>query len=447
MVNDNVKINLMMQRIIFLYTFLFVVGSLSAQDLLSKTEAIEVLLQNNYGIQVAKNNILLAENNTSKKLNGYMPTVDATAGGTASLGSSNQTFSNGNEANVQNAFTWGGNASVAANYTLYNKTRDVRLEQLKEQIELADMQLRQTMELNILQMFNAYYEIARLSENLEVIEQTIELSEQRKLRAEYAYEYGQGNRLEILNAQVDIQRDSINLINLEQQITNAKRNLNFIVGRDVSTDFAVDKEINYSQALTLQDLLNTARQKNSDLSITNQNMEITAYELRIIEAEKKPTVGSNATYNFSYQNNAEEAFITQSNSRGLNLGVNLAWNLFDGGAREVRRQNTEINIQNQQILKNQLLSQIERDVTNAWWNYQNALRILQAEAAALETNRLNFERTEEYFKSSRVTSVEFRQAQLNLLNAATSYNTAKYDAKVLEIQLYQLSGQILDEKF
>lgn len=417
------------------------------QAVLSKTEAIEVLLLNNYGIQVAKNNILLAENNTSKKLNGYMPTVDANLGGSANLGSSTQSFSNGNEANVQNAFTWGGNASVGANYTLYNKQRDVRLEQLKEQVELADFELRQAMELNILQLFNAYYEIARLSENLEVIEQTIELSRQRQKRAEYAYEYGQGNRLEILNAQVDIQRDSINLINLEQQINNAKRNLNFIIGQDVGAEFEVDKEVNYSPDLALADLIATAKQKNSDLQITNKNLEISGYDLRVIEAEKRPTVGSSATYSFSYQNNAEEAFITQSNSRGLALGVNVAWNIFDGGAREVRRQNTEIAIQSQQILKNQLLSQIERDITNAWWNYQNALRILQAETLAIETNRLNLERTEELFKSSRATSLEFRQAQLNLLNAATSYNTAKYDAKVLEIQLYQLSGRILDEEF
>jgi outer membrane protein TolC len=437
----------MMRKFIFLNCFLVLFGTLSGQDLLTKADAVEVLLQNNYGIQVAKNNVLLAENNTSKKLNGYMPTVDASAGGTASLGSSTQSFSNGNEANVKNAFTWGGNASVGANYTLYNKPRDVRLEQLKEQVELADIELRQSMELNILQLFDAYYEIARLSENLGVLEQTIEVSRRRLLRAEYAYQYGQGIRLDILNAQVDIQRDSINLINLEQQINNAKRNLNFIIGRDVAATFEVDKEVSYSQTLTLENLLATARQQNSDLKITNQNLEISGYDLQIIEAEKKPTLGSNANYNFSYQNNAEEAFITQSNSRGLNLGVNLAWNIFDGGAREVRRQNTEIAIQNQQILKNQLLSQIERDITNAWLNYQNALRILQAEEAALETNRLNLERTDELFKNSQITSVEFRQAQLNLLNAATSYNTAKYDAKVLEIQLYQLSGLILDEKF
>ena len=67
-----------------------------------------------------------------------------------------------------------------------------------------------------------------------------------------------------------------------------------------------------------------------------------------------------------------------------------------------------------------------------------------AEAKNLSINELNFERTEEQFKVGQVTSVEFRQAQLNLLNAATNLNTAKFDAKVIELNLLQLSGQLMD---
>jgi outer membrane protein TolC len=43
--------------------------------------------------------------------------------------------------------------------------------------------------------------------------------------------------------------------------------------------------------------------------------------------------------------------------------------------------------------------------------------------------------------------LEFRQAQLNLLNAQTSYNLAKFDAKLAEVQLLQLTGQLLNIEF
>jgi len=38
-------------------------------------------------------------------------------------------------------------------------------------------------------------------------------------------------------------------------------------------------------------------------------------------------------------------------------------------------------------------------------------------------------------------------AQINLLNTQTALNKAKYDAKLIELELLQLSGQILDIEF
>jgi outer membrane protein len=418
-----------------------------SQTTLTQAEAVEIMLANNYGIRIAKNNRLIAENNTSRELNGYIPTVNASAAANTNLGGSHQEFSNGMEANVENAFTWGSNASVTANYTLLDKRRSVNLEQLKELVKLSDFELRQTMELNLLQLFNAYYEVASLTENLSLQTQTMNLSRQRLLSAQYRYDYGQGIKLDVLNAEVDIQRDSINFLNIKQLLANSKRNLNVIMGRSVETGFEVDTEVRYSENLSLENLLAAVQNNNIEVQISNKNLEINNYDLQILDAERKPTLSTSASYNFSYQNNAPAAFITSSSSRGLGIGLNLAWNIFDGGVRKVRKQNVNIAIQNQQVSRQQLLEELERDVTNAWESYQNALQILEVENASLATNRLNFERTEELYKSGQLNSVEFRQAQLNLLNAAVNYNTAKYDAKVIEIQLLQLSGDILNQQF
>ena len=41
-------------------------------------------------------------------------------------------------------------------------------------------------------------------------------------------------------------------------------------------------------------------------------------------------------------------------------------------------------------------------------------------------------------------SIEYRQAQLNLLNAQTAILRAKYKTKVVELQLLQLTGRLMD---
>lgn len=426
--------------------FIFTLPSfLFSQNILTQNEAVRTTLENNYGIQVAKNNVEVARNNTDRGLNGYLPTLNATAGPTASLNSASQKF-NGplDDVEINNAFSWAANASVAANYTIFDKSRDYTLEQLKEVLNLSDLQLRQTMEANMLQTLSGYYEVARLTENLAVLEQTFEVSRRRLERAQYRFDFGQGTRLDVLNAEVDIQRDSINLLNARQQLANAKRNLNFVMGTPVDTDFAIDTTVTYATDVSQNQLIAEAKENNVAILAADQNLVITEMDLKIIDATRKPTLGARASYDYNYQDNAAGSFIASSRNNGLNAGVTLNWNLFDGGRRKVQEQNTQLAIQSQLVQKEQLEQELERDVRNAWESYQNALFVLDVERSSLATNRLNLERTQEFFQNGQVSSVEFRQAQLNLLNSTVSYNLAKYNAKVVELQLLQLSGGLME---
>lgn len=106
--------------------------------------------------------------------------------------------------------------------------------------------------------------------------------------------------------------------------------------------------------------------------------------------------------------------------------------------------NSELRYENQQILKEQLITEVERDIANALGNYRNKLYILKVQEENVQTNLDNFNRSEEQYKLGRITSIEFRQAQINLLDARTSLNLAKYDAKLAELQVLQLTGQLLN---
>ena len=56
----------------------------------------------------------------------------------------------------------------------------------------------------------------------------------------------------------------------------------------------------------------------------------------------------------------------------------------------------------------------------------------------------NFNRTQEKYKLGQATSIEFRQAQLNLINSELNRNQAKYAAKIAELTVLQLSGELLN---
>ncbi len=431
-----------MKNILVALFFLFALNIINGQSVLSLEEAKRITLENNFGIKIAKNNVQLAENQTDRSVNGYLPTVSALGGLNGNFGGAVQRFNNGQEASTSNAFNWGANASVQADYTLFDKRRDLTLDQLKENLTLSNLQLRQSIEQSILQVYNAYYQLALQKENVEVLQEAIAVSRERLRRAKYALEYGQGTGLEVLNAEVDIKRDSVNLLNALLRVDNGKRDLNVAMGRLSNEDYDIQVETAIDPSLDVDKLIADAKENNVNLQINRQSLALNEMDLNIIEAEKKPVISAGANYGFNFSDNASGSFIDQSNSRGLSANVSVLWNIFDG-SRDVRKQNTALNLSNLRLQNDRLEQELQRDITNAWSNYQNAIYILGVEESAVTTNQENFTRTEEQVKVGRLSSLEFRQAQLNLLNAQTSLNNAKLNAKLAEVQLLALVGGLL----
>ncbi len=428
-----------------LISLIGIINMLTGQqgEIVSLEEVIQTTIEQNYGIQIAEKNRAMAANNASRIAVGYNPTVNATAGSNFQVGGSKQQFSNGNENIVTSAASYGGNAGVSANYMIYDQTRSISLDQLRENLNFVDLQLRQIIETNVLQVASLYYDIAKLSANVSALEEAMEVSNKRLERVTYQYDYGQGVALDVLNAKVDVQRDSINYFNTLQLLENSMRNINVLMGMDIDRSFMIDTSIKYRD-FSFQDLQSQALADNVNLLLVKKDYDVTAFDLQLIDAEKRPTLSATGAYNFSFNDSPPGAFITFSNSRGLNLGLNAAVPIYDGGLRKLRTQNTQIALQTQLLQKDQVEQEVTRDLTNAWSNYQNALFVLHSEAISLSTSEKNFDRTVEQFNVGQVTSVEFRQAQLNLLNAKTSYINAKYDAKIIELGLMQISGHLLE---
>ena len=160
-----------------------------------------------------------------------------------------------------------------------------------------------------------------------------------------------------------------------------------------------------------------------------------------------PTIGLSGSYGWNKNNNNAVALLAVSTSTGLSAGLNLSWNLFDGGSTITRVRNAKINLETQQLQKESILLSIERDFNNAWDNYQNKLEIYNIQEKNIITAQNNFDRTQEKFKIGQVNSIEFRQAQINLLNAELSRNQAKFSAKLSELELLQISGELLNVQF
>ncbi len=432
---------------IFCMLAFFVSVQLGAQTVLTKKEALKIALENNYGIKIAYNNVKVAKNNSSIYNTRHLPTISASTGTNYSNNNQNITAQNGNVTTVNGAITKSYNASVNLNYTLFDGLgRKYNYKQLKETYNLSQLQAKETIENTYLQLFTVYFEIARLSENTQNLQDALAISKQRLQRAEYQYQYGQTTKVALLNAQVDVNNDSITLMNSRQQYLNSKRSLNIILGVTQEPNFDVETTINFTKLLTLPKLLEQAKLNNTLLQQNKKNIAISEFNLKINKASFLPTVSLTSSYGWNKSQNPATSFLAQSQSTGLNAGLNLSWNIFDGGSTKTRVANSKIAIENQKIAMQQQQETVENNLRNTWGSYQNSLFVLKAQEQNILTSQNNFDRTEEKYKLGQVSSIEFRQAQINLLNAKTALSNAKFDAKLIELQLLQISGQLINSE-
>jgi len=433
-----------MRKLLYIIIFFGISTTNYAQEILTQDKAIQLTLENNYDVKVSINDVEVAKNNSSIYNSGYLPTLSGNAGANYSNNNTDSETHDGISTTIDNSESATYNASLTLNYVLFDGfNRKYNYEKLQELHGLTELQARQTIENILIQVYFVYYEVARLTENTKNKQNTLDISKQRLKRSEYSFGFGQSTKLDVLNSEVDVNNDSIEYLDSKRLLINTKRDLNVLMGKDVSeTSYNVDTAVSY-EFLNLNQLLVDAKEKNVSLLQVNKNIELNNYDIKINNSGWMPIVSANGSYNWNKFVNDQTFNIASQNTNGLGAGLNLSWNVFDGGKTKTRVQNAKINLESQEIFKEKVEQQVKRDISNAWETYQNALFTLQVQESNVLTNKRNFDRTNEQYKLGQVNSIDFRKAQVDLLNAELSLSKSKYDAKNAELMLIQLAGNLV----
>lgn len=436
------------KNIIVAVVFLSTLQGVS-QEVLTKKEALKITLENNFGIKIANNNMEVAKNNASIYNNGYLPTASVSSGANYRIENQDINFQQrSRDTIISGAVTKSYNASLNLRYLIFDGLgRKYNYQQLKETYNLTEIQARETIENTYLSLFTSYFQIARLSENKHNLSETLLISKRRLKRATYQYEYGQSTKLELLNAEVDVNNDRIAFIRSKQQLNNAKRGLNIILGVEKEITYQVETNVEFNTMMNFNQIEQKTKANNSLLKQNEKNIAISEFNIKINKSNFLPSLALNSSYGWNKSENPVTSFLAGATATGLNASLNLSWNLFDGGSTKTRIANSKIALENQQILLAQQKITIGNNLKNTWENYQNQLFILKAQEKNVLTTQNNFERSIERYELGQITSIAFRQAQVNLINSKTAFNNAKFDAKLIELQLLQMSGDLLNVNF
>lgn len=417
---------------------------LSGQDSLSVEQAVFTAVENNFQIKLSQKNRELSELNTSIYNKGQLPTVSLSGGANLNIDNTTANFQDGRSTTITGAYSDAVNASVDVGYTLFDKTRKWNSDILDGQFELSEIEKQLVIENVIAQTISAYYSASEAQNNINIIRESISVSNERLNRLEEEFKYGQNTKLAILNAQVDLNNDSLSLLSAQLVFDNNVRLLNNLMAVNLDTHYILTSQADTDRQLQKDIIRDLTLNSNRNLILADKVIEIGQLSIDLAKARKLPVLGLNASYGYALSNNNAASFLSSLNSHGLTAGISIRQNIFDGGSTKMAEQNARLNQIISSLEKEQLKADVLFDFENAWANYQNARDIYNKELSNLNITEQNFIRTNERFNAGQINSVEFRQAQINLINTRARINNLAFGIHQAETQLLLISGSLLD---
>lgn len=434
-----------MKRI--LITILAVSAALGAkaQEVYSLKQCIETGLERNYSIRIIRNEQLISDNNATQGNAGYLPTIDLSGGFSGTVNNNRNKLSDGTTERENGVNSETGNIGLNVNWTVFDgfgiQAEYARLKELKK---MGELDTRLTIEDFVATLSGEYYNMIRQYIRLRNLRSSLDLSRERVRIAEERYHIGSGSRMDLQQAQVDFNADSSNVLNQLEVVHTSRIRLNELMALDnIDEQIALkDSVIRPNIFLDEVDLWQSTLASNASLLIAQKNQTLSELDYKKVKSRDYPYVKLNAGY--GYTANWYEVGATDLQQRlGLNYGLTVGLNLFDGFNRRRERRNARIQIENSQLKKQELELGLRADMSNLWMAYRNNLDLWSLEkenvVVALENHRIAIDR----YKLGELSGIELREAQISLLEAEERQSIAEYSTKLCEISLLQLSGQIL----
>lgn len=438
------KNSLLQYRLLFQIIVLLIFGvPMRGQAILKVEDAVKIALENNYEIRISANNLKIDQRNVAVGNAGMLPKVEASIIDVNSVQNSSQTRSDGTVNELDNAKNNSLNYGVALTWTVFDGFRMfARYDQLKELQKLSEADLQLTILTKISDVLATYYDLAQQQQQLKALDTTIVISEQRVALANNRFTIGKASKLEVLNAQVDLNSDQTLRLRQQELYANTKIRLNVILARDTKINFLVADEIQIDNQLLLPELESQAAKQNPQMQMQLINQRIAELELKQVKASRYPTISVNTGYNFA-ESESSLGFTSQASSQGFNYGFRATLNLFDGLNQNRNEKISKLQIENSKIAIAQQNQTLISQLGIFYQTYLTNVMLISIEEKNEAIAKENLDITLEKFRIGTITTLEFRTAQLNYINAKVRFSNTQYQAKLSEITLRELAGNLI----
>ena len=412
---------------------------------LTLRKCLEIGLEQNYDVRIVRNEERISDNDATAGNAGMLPEIGLSAGYSGTLDNDRTTTPRDGDA-VSESGVYDQTASVglAVNWTLFDGFRiRTNYKKLKEMQEMGTVRTRITIEDFVASLTAEYYNYVQQTLRLQNFRYAVALSRERLRITEARVSVGNFSRLDLLQARVDFNADSSKYMSQQELVSASRIRINeLLANKDVNEMLCIrDSVIEVNGELKWEELLAQTLDTNASLLLAGHDNVLAELDLKTVQARNYPYLNLTTGYGYTY-NRFGNGTTRSRGTLGLNAGVKLGITIFDGNRRREQR-NARIDVENAQLTRERLEQSLRANLSNFWQAYRNNLEVIQLEKENLIAAKENYEIAMERYLLGDLPGIEMREAQKSLLDAEERILTAKYNTKVCEISLQQISGNVM----
>jgi outer membrane protein TolC len=400
---------------------------------------LEIGLERNYDIRIVRNDEQIAKNNVTIGNAGFLPTIDLEAGYSGEL----PHYADGQQVPVDEALTQGANVGVNLSWTVFDGFEmQTNYKRLKEFHSIGELNTRLVIENFIADLAAEYYNYVNQNIRLSNLRSAVALSKERLRIAEEKYLIGADSKLDMLQARVDFNADSSNLIKQYELLYSSGVSLNRMMAvENVAANISVSDSAIAPNPLLDKEMLQLSMQNNNvSLLLSVKNQTVSELDEKLLDGHHYPYLKFNAGYGYSLTTFAA-GDRRRTDNLGLNYGFTLGYNIFEGFNHRREHKNARIAIANSKLRREQTEISLQADFASMWAAYRTNVELISLERENLQTARENYEKAIDRYRLGTLAGIELREAQNSLLNAEERLLQAEFNTKLCEISLMQISGK------
>lgn len=415
----------------------------AAQQVMTLEDAISIGMKNNYDILMARNQQDAADLDYQYAFGAFLPQIHGAASKTWSAADIKQRYSNGNDVKKDNSKSHNVGLSAALNWTLFDGLKVFATKDKLQAIQQAGAYtVKDQVITTVSGIIQAYYNIVQSKQQLASINEQMSISQERVNIANNKFTSGLGSKIDLLQAQVDLNAQKSAYLQQQTLIDEHKATLNQLIALPPDNEYDVSDSIPLNMGLELDVIRQRALAENPGLLLAKKDVDISRLSLKEIQRSRFPTISFNSSYGFTRQS-SEAGFSLYNQNKGLTYGFSASIPIFEGFNTTREAKSAKLDIDYQQLnLKNEQ-SRVTLQVRNAFKDYQYYKKALELEQENLGIAKENVKVNLAAFRLGQVSSLEVKEAQQSLSDAEYRLITARYNAKLAETSLLRLQGNLM----